>query len=315
MGKLQFIQDAVTQLDSLYVLADEHAVLKAKEAKSEKNSTKKSKSQTMSIDKSQQIPEGPPPVFPMYQGETLEDGSIVHKPFKPLAYSLLCWIKSQGYSDQIDLSDDSNRASYSFTMDSHSDFKYSCYFELIEEAGLIMYYMYFHEENFDTYDFETIKLLVDINMRLNVGQFQYIDTEAGAILRYFASACMKDIASEDPEYSGPFQIHPNIFQNLVSEGSVYMNRYSESFRERDIDTVGVKLFDSSDDTEDDVSNSSLDSWVPVASKPDTEGEYEVTSGEMGWPLPMPVTFHAHWKKGKWLDSEGNKIDIKYWRNE
>jgi hypothetical protein len=92
-----------------------------------------------------------------------------------------------------------------------------------------------------------------------------------------------------------------------------MNRYSEAFRERDIDTVGVKLFDSSADTEDDASNSSLDSWVPVASKPDTEGEYEVTSGEIGWPLPMPATFHAHWKKGKWLDNEGNKIDIKYWR--
>jgi hypothetical protein len=313
MGKLQFIQETVARLDNLYKLADAPPIEIENGGLYSKKIDTKSKSKLAGKEVLASSGDTHPEVYEMFQAEILKDGSTVHKPFKPLAYSLLCWIKSQGYPDQIDLSDDSDRATYSFTMDSHGDFKYSCYFELIEEAGLAMYYMYFYEENFDVNDFETIKLLVDINQRLNVGQFQYVDTEDGAILRYFASICMKDIASEDPQYSGPFQIHPNVFENLVSYGRIYMNRYSESFRERDIDTIGVKLSDSPANTEDDASNSSLDSWVSAASKPDSEGEYEVTSGEIGWPLPMPPTFQAHWKKGKWLNSEGNKINIKYWR--
>ena len=243
MGKLQFIQETVSKLDSLYKLADDHPNELKNDGSDSKKIAKKSKSKNAVKEAPASNNDSLPDVYPMLQNEILEDGSSVSKPFKPLAYSLLCWIKGQGYPDQIDLSDDSDRASYSFTMDSHGDFKYSCYFELIEEAGLAMYYMYFHEEYFDANDFNTLKLLVDINQRLNVGQFQFVDTEQGAVLRYFSSICMKDIASTDPNYSGPFQIHPNMFENLVNYGRTYMNRYLESFREGDIDTVGVKLSD------------------------------------------------------------------------
>jgi hypothetical protein len=188
----------------------------------------------------------PPDVIPTTQVEQDQDGNSIVKTFKPLAYSLLCWIKSKGLPDQINLNADSSEAEYSFTMDSHDpSFKYHCFFNLDEGSGLIRYYIYFDDEYFDANDFDVLKLQASINLRLSVGQFQFIETNSGYVLRFYASISVQGIASDDPKYEGPFQIHPVLYDRLFSIGADCMNIYLESFRtSSDTQAVDVeKVFD------------------------------------------------------------------------
>lgn len=255
----------------------------------------------------------PPDVIPTTQVEQDKDGNSIVKKFKPLAYSLLCWIKSKGMPDQINLNVDSSEAEYSFTMDSHDPgFKYQCFFNLDEGSGLIKYYIYFFDEHFDADDFDVLKLLAEINLMLPVGQFQFVETNSGHVLRYYASVSVQGIASDDLEYEGPFQIHPFLYDRLFSIGADCMNRYIESFRTGDIDTVGIRLSDSSIDS-DENSSESENSWISADTKPEKEGKYEATIDKVGWPNPMPSVINAYWNTKKWIDNEGKNVKIKYWR--
>ncbi len=184
-----------------------------------------------------------PQVYPMSQAEVLEDGTTAYKRFKPLAYALLCWIKDKGLNDQINLSDDGNSAAYSFTMDSHDpSLKYQCYFEL-DEPAIIRYYIYDFDDHFETNDTDIYQFLANVNLRLLVGQFQLVTSEDKTVLRYYSSIDVTGIASEDPDYEGPFQIHPLLFERLFIAGADCMNRYLEAFRTGDMNTVGIKLSD------------------------------------------------------------------------
>ena len=215
--------------------------------------------------------------------------------------------------DQINLNVDSSEAEYSFTMDSHDPgFKYQCFFNLDEGSGLIKYYIYFFDEHFDADDFDVLKLQADINLMLPVGQFQFVETNSGHVLRYYASVSVQGIASDDLEYEGPFQIHPFLFDRLFSIGADCMNRYVESFRTGDIDTVGIKLSDSLIDPDDNSSNSE-NSWISVDTKPEKEGDYEATIDKVGWPNPLPSVMNAYWNNSKWIDKDGRNVKIKFWR--
>ena len=55
------------------------------------------------------------------------------------------------------------------------------------------------------------------------------------MLRYYSSIDVRGIASEDPEYSGPFQISPILYERLKRMGADSMNRYLECFKIGDLD--------------------------------------------------------------------------------
>jgi ribosome-binding factor A len=164
----------------------------------------------------------------------------------------------------------------------------------------------------DADDFDVLKLQADINLMLPVGQFQFVETNSGHVLRYYASVSVQGIASDDLEYEGPFQIHPFLYDRLFSIGADCMNRYVESFRTGDIDTVGIKLSDSLIDPDDNSSNSE-NSWISVDTKPEKEGDYEATIDKVGWPNPMPSVMNAYWNNSKWIDKDGRNVKIKFWR--
>ncbi len=177
-----------------------------------------------------------PDVIPMYQEEVTEDGKHYVKRFRPLGYSLLSWVKGQGFTDKLDLHEDTGEVAYSFTMDTlDGESQFNCYFNLEENTGLIRYYMYFFDEYFDEPNFEMYKLLLAVNSELRVGQFQLMHTENGYVLRYYSSIDVRGIASEDPEYSGPFQIPPILYERLKRMGADSMNRYLDCFRTGDLD--------------------------------------------------------------------------------
>jgi hypothetical protein len=230
MGKLQFIQDAVTRLDNLYAIADEHTALKS--AESEQKTTKKSKSKEKNMEKSQQISEDPPPVFPMTQSEVLEDGTVVNKRVKPLTYSLMSWLKNyMGLPDSIDISDDENHGQLEISLD--EDYEFKCYFNTDEIAGIIGFYIYHFDDLVPEEKVAEIKeLILSKNIEHVTGQIQLIASSNSAqAVRYYHGVCVKGIASEDPDYCGEFQISPQLYQNMFEQGLEIMNSFAPELKE------------------------------------------------------------------------------------
>lgn len=173
-----------------------------------------------------------PEVIPYFQTATLGDGENVTKRFKPLSYAMLCWLKMNGEKDSIDISDDENSAQYEFSMDSmDQSFKYKCYFNTYEENGLITYCIYYLEAPFNISELgdEIYKLLAEINLQLQVGQFQFVGDGDEKTLRYYSSIDLKGVASEDPDYEGPFHIYPRSFERLFTQGANAVNLYIDNF--------------------------------------------------------------------------------------
>lgn len=225
MGKLQFIQDTVTRLDNLYVLAND-------QAKSGSAPNKKGKQKNKGNDDSPSISEGPPPVFPMTQSATLEDGSIVNKRVKPLTYSLMSWLKNyMGLPDSIDISDDENHAQLEISLD--DDYEFKCYFNTDEIAGIIGFYIYHFDDLVPEEKVAEIKeLILSKNIEHVTGQVQLIASSTSAqAVRYYHGVCVKGIASEDPDYCGEFQISPQLYQNMFEQGLEIMNSFIPELKE------------------------------------------------------------------------------------
>jgi hypothetical protein len=232
MGKLQFIQDTVTQLDDLYVRANDQVVTTEKEPVSMSASAKKGKEKSKGNDDSSSTSEGPPPVFPMTQSEVREDGTVVNKRVKPLTYSLMSWLKNyMGLPDSIDISDDENHAQLEISLD--HDYEFKCYFNTDETSGIIGFYIYHFDDLVPEEKVAEIKeLILSKNIEHVTGQVQLISSSSTAqAVRYYHGVCVKGIASEDPNYSGEFQISPQLYQNMFEQGLETMNAFVPELQE------------------------------------------------------------------------------------
>jgi len=171
-------------------------------------------------------PEKVPPVIPLIQTEVGENGTAVTKRVKPLTYSLMSWVKHyMNLPDTIDIADDEDSAQFEISVPSpDEDFSYSCYFNTDEENGFIMFYMYYFDDLIPEEREEEVKnLVLDSNLNCMTGQLQIMESQAGKSIRYCSGICVKGIASEDPDYSGEFQISPMLYQNMFEGGIHFMN--------------------------------------------------------------------------------------------
>lgn len=175
-----------------------------------------------------------PPVIPLTQTEVRDDGSVVTKRVKPLTYALMNWVKRyMDLPDTIDIADDEDSAQFQISVPSYDeDFSYSCYFNTDEDGGYIMFYMYYFDEVIpEDKEGEVKNLILERNIQCLTGQVQIIEGESGKSIRYYSGICVKGIASEDPNYSGEFQISPQLYQNMFESGVNFMNIFVDEFRE------------------------------------------------------------------------------------
>ena len=182
----------------------------------------------------EEIDKKPPPVIPLTQTEVREDGTVISKRVKPLTYSLMNWIKRyKNLPDTIDIADDEDSAQFEISVpSSDGEFSYSCYFNTDEENGFIMFYMYYFDDLISKQKEEEVKnLVLDRNLQCITGQIQILEGKSGKSIRYYSGICVKGIASEDPNYSGEFQISPLLYQNIFDNGINFMNIFINEFKE------------------------------------------------------------------------------------
>ena len=175
------------------------------------------------------IKEEIPPVIPLMQTEVKDDGTVVTKRVKPLTYSLISWVKvTLDLEDTVDISDDENFAEFEISNpSSNEEYEFRCYFNVDEVKGLILLYIYcfdclIHEGK----EIEMNHLSLRKNLDSLTGQFQLVSNKSnGKYLRYFSGISVEGIASEDPDYSGEFQISPKLYDNMFKHGINAMNGF------------------------------------------------------------------------------------------
>ena len=173
-----------------------------------------------------------PPVIPLLQNEISEDGSLISKRVKPLTYSLMSWVKNTlELPDTIDISDDENHGQWTCDVPSLDEsFQFKCYFETDEENSTITFYIYYFDRTIDEEKIDSCRDFInEKNLYLSKGHFQIIETDESAFLRYIAGISLKGIASDDPEYTGDFQISPKIYDNIFRDGFTAFNSYIDEF--------------------------------------------------------------------------------------
>ncbi len=219
MGKLQFIQDTTSELDRLYILAADQIQSLEVDNETPKSQKRRAKNKTKTTPESNTDEHRP--VFPMTQSEILEDGTLVKKRVKPLTYSLMNWVKVyMGLPDSIDISDDEDYAQFEISVPHPNDgFEYKCYFNTDEEDGLIKLYIYQFNDPIPEEKISDVKeLILKENMEFLTGQIQLVASSSPSqIIRYYSGICVKGIASDDPNYSGEFQISPQLYQNMLEK--------------------------------------------------------------------------------------------------
>ena len=174
------------------------------------------------------------PVIPLIQTEVLEDGTVISKRVKPLTYSLMSWVKRHmNVPDTINIEDNEDFAQFQLTMPSpDEDFEYDCYFNTDEKNGLIMFYMYYLDDEIPGDKEQQIKyLILNSNMQCLTGQVQMVSNTTSKLIRYYSGLCVEGIASEDPEYAGEFQISPLLYQNMFVKGFNFMNKFVDELKE------------------------------------------------------------------------------------
>ena len=67
-------------------------------------------------------------------------------------------------------------------------------------------------------------------MQCLTGQVQMVSNSTSRLIRYYSGLCVEGIASEDPEYSGEFQISPLLYQNMLSCGFIFMNKFIDELK-------------------------------------------------------------------------------------
>ena len=230
MGKLQFIREIAHHLDNLYKLAETRVGVEVnKESKPAKKSTKKSDVNLSA--KNNKVP----PVIPLTQSEMLEDGSMINKRVKPLTYALMAWVKTyMGLPDTIDISADENYGQFEFSVpDLNEEFQYKCYFNTNEVDGLISFYIYYFEESIEVDDSARVRdFIFQKNLECLTGQIQLVESaDSTQVLRYYSGIYVNDIASDDPNYSGDFQISPKLYKNMFEQGFKYVNAFIPELRD------------------------------------------------------------------------------------
>lgn len=230
MGKLQFIQEAVIHLDRLYKLAEARVDSEEEiESKPSKKAPKKSGEASSTQNKT------PPPVIPLTQSEMLADGTMVNKRVKPLTYALMSWVKNyMGLPDTIDISDDEDYGQFEVSVpDLNEEFEYKCYFNTDEVHGLIAFYIYYFDEPVATEDSARVReFIFEKNMECLTGQIQLVEgADSTQIVRYYSGIFVNDIASDDPNYSGEFQISPKLYKNMFEQGLKCMNTFIPELQE------------------------------------------------------------------------------------
>jgi hypothetical protein len=84
--------------------------------------------------------------------------------------------------------------------------------------------MYYFDDLISEEREEEVKsFLLDSNLKCMTGQVQIMESQSGKYIRYCSGVCVKGIASEDPDYSGDFQISPMLYQNMFEGGIHFMN--------------------------------------------------------------------------------------------
>ncbi len=175
-----------------------------------------------------------PPVIPLIQSETRDDGTVLTKRVKPLTYSLINWVKRYlNLPDTVDISDDEDSAQFQITISSpDEEYSYSCYFNTDELNGYIMFYMYYFDDLIPKNKEKQIKdLIFERNSECLTGQVQIVTGDAQKSIRYYSGICVKGIASEDPNYSGEFQISPMLYQNMFDNGYSFMNNFIQEYKQ------------------------------------------------------------------------------------
>lgn len=224
MGKLQSTQETVSKLDHLYKIAEQ-------QSKSSQNGATKSKSVKgpKARKKNAASPStiSPPPVIPLIQTEIGEGGEVTTKRVKPLTYSLMTWVKRyMDLPDTIDISDDEDHAQFEVSVpDLNEEFEFKCFFNTEEKIGLIAFYIYNFDDLISMEKAPEVKeFILQKNMECLTGQVQLIESPLeGFVIRYYSGIFVKGIASEDPNYSGEFQVSPQLYQNMFEQGFECMN--------------------------------------------------------------------------------------------
>lgn len=222
MGKLQFIQETVHHLDKLYEIAE------TKIKSEEKIESKPAKKASKKIDETSPTQnKTPPPVIPLTQSEIREDGTMVNKRVKPLTYALMSWVKNyMGLPDSIDISDDEDYGQFEVSVpDLNEESEYKCYFNTNEVDGLIAFYIYYFDEPIALEDSTRVReFIFEKNMECLTGQIQLVEgADSTQIVRYYSGIFVNGIASDDPNYSGDFQISPKLYKNMFEQGFKCMN--------------------------------------------------------------------------------------------
>lgn len=217
MGKLKFIQDNVIELDQHYKL------------QLNSNLTEYDSGITSSDLDLENMPE----VTPMTQAEILESGDVKVKKFKPLSYALMSWVKTfMKLRDTIDISDDENKSQFEITCTSENGFEFHCFFNTDELRGLISFYMYVVNHEFSADQIEDLKdFVIQKNIECMTGQVQLFNSEDAYSLRYYAGVSVRNIASDDSDYVGNYQIHPQLYQNLFDDGREWMDDFMTEIEE------------------------------------------------------------------------------------
>ncbi len=235
MGKLQFIQDTTSELDRLYILMLDAADHIQSEVDNEPPKPQKRRAKNKTKTTPESNTDYFPPVIPLMQSEILEDGTIVKKRVKPLTYSLMNWVKRyMGLPDSIDISDDEDYAQFEISVPHPNDgFEYKCYFNTDEEDGLIKLYIYQFNDPIPEEKISEVKeLILKENMEFLTGQIQLVASSSPSqIIRYYSGICVKGIASDDPNYSGEFQISPQLYQNMLDQGIASINSFIAQLKE------------------------------------------------------------------------------------
>ena len=175
-----------------------------------------------------------PEVIPFMQTEMTEDGVAVTKTVKPLTYSLMSWVKrTMNLPDTIDISEDENSAEWVIDVPSLDEsFEFKAIFETYEESGLIRFFIYYFDEPIPEELIDRVnQFILEKNLYCPTGQLQILDTGEVRFLRYVSGVSVAGIASEDPNYSGDFQIKPKLYDNMFSVGFGFMNDIIDEFKD------------------------------------------------------------------------------------
>jgi hypothetical protein len=171
-----------------------------------------------------------PEVIPMTQTSFDGNGEIVTRKVKPLTYALISFVKvNLGLKDTVDISEDELSAEWRLEYDFDDEkFNILISINVNEESGIISLDIYptkFQINNLNP-DY-LVNFIIEKNIDLISGQFQ----SKNGHFRYHSSIDVEGIASDDPKYTGPHLIHPQLIVNMFNYGQSAIGNAINEFNE------------------------------------------------------------------------------------